>query len=129
MKFIPFLATVIYGGVLYDENSEVELHRLVTGSQNTGSQNFGKNEISKPQNPEFFDEELFKYQLKDKVKIDGNCTEIGTDCKKENEVIIRELTAIICSREFLSDVIDGGVCQITSKYFCFEALKLFAVRG
>ena len=129
MKFIPFLATVIYGGVLYDENSEVELHRLVTGSQNTESQNYGKNEISKPQNPELFDEELFKYQLKDKVKIDGNCTETGTDCRKENEVILRELTAIICSREFLSDVIDGGVCQITSKYFCFEALKLFAVRG
>ena len=103
MKLYALLVSLIYAGVLYDKNDDVELHQL---------ENFALYE-----NPQFFDEEIFKYQLKDKIKVEGDCTATGTDCTHEQNVIKRELTAIICSQEFLHDVIKDGTCEIISEYF------------
>ena len=110
MKLIALLASLIHAGVLYDENSELELYQL---------ENFAvyeSPEVKNSENPKFFDEEVFSYQLKDKVKVDGDCTATGTDCSQEKNVITRELTAIICSQGFLRDVIKTGTCEIISKY-------------
>ena len=109
MKLYSLLATLINAGVLYDQTDEVELHQLENFAFYESPQNF--------ENPDFFDEEIFKYQLKDKVKVYGDCTATGTDCSKEKNVIKRELTAIICSKGFLKDVIREGTCEIISKYY------------
>ena len=109
MILYSLLATLINAGVLYDQNDKVELSQL---------ENFAFYESpEKFENPDVFDEEIFKYQLKDKVKVYGDCTATGTDCSKENNVIKRELTAIICSQGFLQDVIKDGTCEIISKYY------------
>ena len=94
LKVIAFLIAAINAGVVHDKNSDIEFY----------------------ENLDFFDgEETFKYQLKDKVNIDGDCTETETDCSNEKDVVKRELTAIICSREFLTDIIKNGACEIASK--------------
>ena len=94
LRVFTFLIAAINAGVVYDKNSEIEFY----------------------ENLDFFDgEETFKYQLKDKVNIYGDCAETETDCSNEKDVIKRELTAIICSREFLNDVIRNGACEIISK--------------
>ena len=103
MKLYALLVSLIYAGVLYDKNDDVELHQLES--------------FALYENPIFFDEEIFKYQLKDKIKVEGDCTATGTDCTHEQNVIKRELTAIICSQEFLHDVIKDGTCEIISEYF------------
>ena len=103
MKLYTLLVSLIYAGVLYDKNDDVELYQLEN--------------LALYENPHFFDEEIFKYQLKDKIKVEGDCTATGTDCSHEHNVIKRELTAIICSQEFLHDVIKDGTCEIISEYF------------
>ena len=94
LKVIAFLIAAINAGVVHDKNSDIEFY----------------------ENLDYFDgEETFKYQLKDKVNIYGDCTETETDCSNEKDVVKRELTAIICSREFLTDIIKNGACEIASK--------------
>ena len=94
LKVVAFLIAAINAGVVYDKNSDIEFY----------------------ENLDFFNgEETFKYQLKDKVNIYGDCTETETDCSNEKDVVKRELTAIICSREFLTDIIKNGACEIISK--------------
>ena len=112
MKLIVYLASVIYAGVLYDKNSDFDSYEL---------ENFALYESPKLHDSKY-QIEMFKYQLKDKVKIDGDCTATGTDCSHEKNVIVRELTAIICSQEFLRDVIKDGICEIISEY-CYRLSK------
>ena len=119
MKLYSLLATLINAGVLYDQTDEVELHQLENFAFYESPQNF--------ENPDFFDEEIFKYQLKDKVKVYGDCTATGTDCSKEKNVIKRELTAIICSQGFLKDVIREGTCEIISEYYYPELVHFWGM--
>ena len=48
MKLYALLVSLIYAGVLYDKNDDVELYQLEN--------------LALYENPHFFDEEIFKYQ-------------------------------------------------------------------